>query len=118
MNSFAKALLPSRRAAAAVGTVYPEARLTKAIDDAQHEGSFRADDCEVDLLALRELDERRNIVGLDGDIGGEQRRARVARRHENRGDTRRAANRPCERVFPGARTDDQNFQSCLSSWKE
>ena len=83
----------------------------KAIDDAGNQGNLRADDGEFYVVARRELQQRVDVVRLDGDITDLRFRfgTRVARRHEHLRDTRRLRAFPRERVFAAAATDNHHL---------
>src|SRR6056297_1801800 len=85
---------------------HPQAFGLHRIDDAHHQGSFRADDDQVDLFAFAKTDQAVDVGRGDRDVDGVASRPRVARRHENGFDTRTLADFPSQGVFTATAADD------------
>ena len=109
MNSLAKTLLHSSRAAAAVGPKICSPRDEKTFDDAPVERQFRADDGQIDLFADRQVEEAVDIAGVDGDGAGESGNTGVPRRAQHGRHRGVAAERPDESVLTAAAADDEDF---------
>jgi len=81
---------------------------TKSIDDAAIERQLGADDGEIDRLTFGEREQRIGIGRIDRDGLRDCRDAGVARRADDRGDGRVAAEAPGECVFAPAAAGNQN----------
>ncbi len=79
-SSLAKALLPSSRAAAALG---PQQRMPASASASARpatSGRFRAGDDEVHLVLAGEADQAGDVLGVDGDVFAQRRGAGIAGR--------------------------------------
>ena len=65
------------------------------------------DDGEIDVVGLDRADQAVLVVRSDGEIGGERRGAGIARCAEEVGGGEVAAERPAQRMFAAAASDDQ-----------
>ena len=107
MTSLANALDASICAAAALGpnTARPSARSRSARPARQRH--LGADHGEVDAVHVGRVGDAVEVVGGDGEVGGELGGAGIAGRAVEIGVRVLAAERPAEGVLPSAAADDQ-----------
>ena len=109
MNSLANALLVSSWRRQATRTEDRPSAAVEEIDDAARERRLRADDGQVDALALGQREEGGRIGGIDGDgakLGARFRRCRARRRPGRRPGSLRKP--PAQRMLARARAHDQD----------
>ncbi len=93
----------------------------EGIDHPFHQGGFRSDDGEADLVRLGEGQQALDVGGLDGDVLDARLKlgARIARCHEDLGHQGGVFGLPGQGVFTAAVANDQYFHRlarfCLSS---
>src|SRR5262249_52111106 len=86
-----------------------EVRGAQLVGEAEAERLLGADDDEVDGLALRELDEGRDVVRRDGDVRRVLRGAGISRSAQELRSERGLGELPDQRVLAASAADDENF---------
>ena len=78
---------------------------------AEHQRAFGPDDRQVHGLVLRQLQQRVEVGGVDGDVAalGLARGAGVAGGDDHFGDARGLGELPCQGVFAAAGADDEDL---------
>ncbi len=108
MNAFAKALLDSRRAAAAVGPKTRWPWLGEAIGKPQAQRQLRSHDDEIDLFPLDDVNEIIRAGQIRVNETGNRLDARISWRAEDFPDVAFGSKPAREGMLARAGTDDQN----------
>ncbi len=107
----AEDLAPFQLGGRLVGTEDAQLGGLKGVDQAADQGHFRADDGQLDVVLLGELDEPRDVGGRNVDIFRVEGRAGIARRDEDASHSPALAEFPCQRMLAPAIADYQHVHT-------